>query len=68
MELYTKKEMCEKLKISLAMLNRGLAAGALNFTKIGRRVLFSEEELARVAKEGFTVPKRRGNDEHQTKD
>jgi len=51
--------MCEKLKISLAMLNRGLAAGALNFTKIGRRVLFSEEELARVAKEGFTVPKGR---------
>jgi hypothetical protein len=41
------------------MLNRGLAAGALNFTKIGRRVLFSEEELARVAKEGFTVPKGR---------
>jgi len=47
MGLLNKKEVCKVLFISESSLNRLLRAGRIRPVRIGRRVLFEEEEVRR---------------------
>jgi len=56
--LYTIPEAAEMLSISEASLFRMLRAGGIVPVRISGRTLFNLEEIQRVAKEGFTAPKK----------
>jgi len=47
MNLLSKKEVCRLLPISESTLNRLLRDGKIRPVRIGRRVLFEEEEVRR---------------------
>jgi len=51
MRLLNKKDVCKLLLISEPTLNRLLRAGRIRPVKIGRRVLFEEEEIERFIEE-----------------
>lgn len=54
--LLNKAEVCERLQISRATLDRIVAAGELECTRIGRLVRFDEEELERYLDRCCRVP------------
>lgn len=44
---YSKEEVCTMLKISISTLNRRIAGGELTATKVGGKILISQESLDR---------------------
>lgn len=44
---YSKEEVCTMLKISISTLNRRIAGGELTTTKVGGKILISQENLDR---------------------
>ena len=42
---YSKEEICVMLRISMSTLNRRIAAGDLSITRVGGKVLVSQENL-----------------------
>lgn len=44
---YSKEEVCTMLKISISTLNRRIAGGELTATKVGGKILISQENLDR---------------------
>ena len=50
--VFTKKEAAAKLKISETTIDRLIARGRLNSTKIGRKRMFTEDHLNEVIKNG----------------
>jgi excisionase family DNA binding protein len=48
MKYYTRYETCEILQISLSTLDTYVKKGAINCSRVGTRVLFSEEDIDRA--------------------
>jgi excisionase family DNA binding protein len=46
--LFTKEEAAIKLRISVSTINTWLAQKKIGYTKVGARVLFSQEDLERI--------------------
>lgn len=44
---YSKEEVCTMLKISISTLNRRIAGGELTATRVGGKILISQENLDR---------------------
>lgn len=44
---YSKEEICVMLRISMSTLNRRIAGGELTTTKVGGKILISQENLDR---------------------
>jgi len=55
-ELLSKKQVCQLLLISESTLNRLVKAKRIHPVKVGRRVLFEEEEVRRFIEECKTIP------------
>ena len=48
--LHTKKSAALTLSVSVSMIERLMARGLLSYKKLGKRVLFSHQELQRFAR------------------
>jgi excisionase family DNA binding protein len=44
-KLFTKKQLCEKLDVSLAFIDKLMANGEIPYIKIGKAVRFQQEKI-----------------------
>ena len=61
MRLYTRREAAEFLRIGRSTLDAWTARGWIKTVRLGRRVLYTEEELERVIREGIPPRSGKGN-------
>jgi excisionase family DNA binding protein len=59
-DLMTKKEVAEKLRLSLPTVQRLMADGTIKGFRIGRRVLFHADQIDQALKEIHTLKYKRG--------
>ncbi len=45
---YSKTELAQKLGVSIRTVDNWMSVGKISFTKVGRRVIFSEDDLQQL--------------------
>jgi excisionase family DNA binding protein len=63
--LYTKSDLREQLKLSIGTIDNHMKSGNLNYTKIGKAVRFSDDDvdswLQKHDKKRYTIKKSKEN-------